>query len=349
MIDPAHRNLLRRWLELCALLVALMVVVGGFVRLSRAGLSIVEWDVVMGVLPPMGAAAWQETFARYLASPEGQHVNAGMSLAAYQRIFYIEWIHRLLARAIGLVVALPLVWFLWRGIIPRGRRAAFVTIGLLYAFQGFLGWFMVASGLVDRPAVSHLRLTTHLLAALGLLALCLWLASTLRYADDPPSDGRRVASGPRRLGLAVLAIILLQIAWGGFVAGLKAGHVSNTWPLMFGRWIPLETMVGAGPAWLQAFENPITVHFLHRWLAFGVLAAVAWTWFRLRRPEPGVPAEARRASRLLLALVLVQVGLGIATVLSGVTLWIALAHQATAVAVFATAVFLNHRLLVGAR
>lgn len=345
MIEPAHRNLLRRWLTLCALLVALMVVVGGFVRLSRAGLSIVEWDVLMGVLPPMGQAAWQETFARYLASPEGQHVNAGMSLAAYQRIFYIEWFHRLLARAIGLVVALPLLWFLWRGMIPRGRRAAFVGIGLLYVFQGFLGWFMVASGLVDRPAVSHLRLTTHLLAALALLALCLWQAISLAHPEDPEPAQRSVPLGLRRGSLALLALILAQIAWGGFVAGLKAGHVSNTWPLMFGRWIPTEALRGAGPAWLQVFENPITVHFVHRWLAFVVLAAVVWAWLRLRRPERLVPAEVRPASGLLLALVLVQVGLGIATVLSGVTLWIALAHQATAVALFATAVFLNHRLL----
>lgn len=338
----SDRRRMRRWLYLCSGLIALMVVVGGYTRLSRAGLSIVEWDVVMGVLPPRGEAAWQEAHDLYLASPEGLKVNADMSVAEYQRIFYIEWFHRLLARLVGLVVALPLLAFLLRGTIPRGRRAAFVCIGLLFAFQGFLGWFMVASGLVDRPSVSHYRLTLHLLAALGLLALCLWQALGLR--DDAGSGtGVTAPAQARRLGLALLSLILLQITWGGFVAGLKAGQVSNTWPLMFGTWIPIGSMGRVVPLWRDLVDNVVTVHFTHRWLALLVLALAGWTWWRLRSAA-GVPPDARRAAGLLLALVLLQVALGVTTVLLGVPLWVALAHQATAVLLFATAVVLNQRL-----
>ena len=335
------RRQMRRWLYLCSGLIALMVVVGGYVRLSRAGLSIVEWDVVTGVLPPVGEAAWQEAHDRYLVSPEGLKVNADMSVAEYQRIFYIEWFHRLLARLVGLVVALPLLAFLLRGKVPRGRRLAFVSIGLLFAFQGFLGWFMVASGLVDRPSVSHYRLTLHLLAALTLLALCLWQALGLR--DEGQAAAGPAPASARRLGLALLLLVLLQITWGGFVAGLKAGHVSNTWPLMFGSWVPAGSMGSVVPLWRDLIDNAVTVHFTHRWLAVLVLALAGWTWWRLRSTQ-GVPREARRAAALLLALVLAQVLLGITTVLLGVQLWVALAHQATAVLLFGTTVGLNQRL-----
>ncbi len=340
-MQARDRDRIRRWLYLCAGLIALMVTVGGFVRLSRAGLSIVEWDVVMGVLPPIGQEAWQSAYDLYMRSPEGQKVNAGMSMADYQRIFYIEWFHRLLARAVGLVVALPLLYLLWKGILPRRERPAYVLIGLLFAFQGFLGWYMVASGLVDRPSVSHYRLTTHLLAALTLLALCLWKAFDLQF-DDPPADARRVPAGLRRLGRWLLVVLVLQIGWGGFVAGLKAGHVSNTWPRMFQQWIPWDALTGLEPVWRNFMDNPAAVHFGHRWLAFGVLALAVWTHARLR--GFGGAAQALGASRLVLTLIGVQILLGILTVLLDVQLWIALGHQANAVLLFSTVTLLVHRL-----
>jgi cytochrome c oxidase assembly protein subunit 15 len=335
-------TLVRRWLFAVAAVVAFLVLVGGFVRLSRAGLSIVEWDVVSGVLPPLNEAAWAEEFAAYKQSPEGSKVNVDMDMAGFQRIFLIEWAHRLLARLAGLFVALPLLWFLLRGVIPWRRSGPYVAIGLLFAFQGFLGWYMVASGLVDRPSVSHLRLATHLLAALTLLALALWQALEL---GRPPTIAARHAAlgGPRLLGGLVMGLVVVQIAYGAFVAGLKAGHVSNTWPLMFGQLMPAGLLSQLDPAWLNLLNTPATVHFIHRWLAFAVLAAAVLLWWAMRRD--GRLAGTRRTAGWLVLLTVLQISLGVATVLLNVALPVALLHQGMGVAVFALAVVLNHGLL----
>jgi cytochrome c oxidase assembly protein subunit 15 len=335
-------KLVRRWLFAVAGVVAFLVLVGGFTRLSRAGLSIVEWDVVTGVLPPIGEAAWTEAFTAYKQSPEGSTVNADMDLAGFERIFLIEWAHRLLARLAGLFVALPLLWFLLRGVIPWRRSGPYIAIGLLFAFQGFLGWYMVASGLVDRPSVSHLRLSAHLMAALTLLALALWQA--LELGRPPTIAARRAAmGGPRLLGALVMGVVIVQIVYGAFVAGLKAGHISNTWPLMFGRLVPAGLLSPLEPAWQNLLSTPATVHFVHRWLAFAVLAAVLALWWALRRD--GRLRETRAAAGWLGLLTAGQIGLGIATVLLGVALPVALLHQGVGVAVFALAVTVNHGLL----
>ena len=348
----------RCWLLLLAALIALMVVVGGFVRLSRAGLSIVEWDVVTGVVPPLGEAAWQETFDQYLQSPEGAKVNADMSVAEYQRIYLIEWGHRLIARLVGLVLAIPLAFFLWRGIIPWRRSGPYFLVGLGFAFQGFLGWYMVASGLVDRPSVSHLRLTTHLLAALGLLALCLWLALRQVPAGTSESGASSEIGGGgtrdmlatrssvlRRLGRALMALVVLQVAYGGLVAGLKAGHISNTWPLMLGQWVPKGLLSGSEPGWISLVNAPLTVHFVHRWLAIVVLLLALWL-FREARRSSSDPRLARSALWLAV-IVLAQVTLGVGVVMMNVPFSLALLHQAMGVAVFALAVYSNIRLSGG--
>lgn len=336
-VDP-HRPV-RRWLYLMAFLVGCMVLVGGYVRLSRSGLSIVEWNVITGVLPPVGDAAWAAEFAKYRATPEYQRVNTGMSLAEYQRIFLVEWLHRFVARLVGLVLLVPLAWFAWRRRLPAGRGRVYLGILALFGFQGFLGWFMVASGLVDRPAVSHLRLSAHLLAALALLALCLWQARGLRPtpAPAPRLTGR---PGPRPTAWLLLGAVLLQIFYGALVAGLKAGHVSDTWPKMFGAWWPSGLLSALQPAWLNLIEAPATVHFVHRWLGFLVLAVALWVWWRLRPAGAPDAPEARRLANWLLGLVLLQLGLGVATVLGGVALAVALAHQGNGVLVFAVTVAL---------
>jgi cytochrome c oxidase assembly protein subunit 15 len=352
--------LVQRWLYAVAFIVALMVSVGGFVRLSRAGLSIVEWDVVTGVLPPMGDVAWDAEFSAYKQSPEGQMVNADMALPEYKRIFLIEWFHRLVARLAGLFLVLPLAWFLFRGIIPWRRSGPYLFVALLFGFQGFLGWYMVTSGLVDRPSVSHLRLATHLIAALILLALTLWTALSL---GDGDGDGEKKLSGdaatgadtgtlriasefdrPRRLGVLLMALVVLQIAYGAFVAGLKAGHISNTWPLMFGQLVPAGLLSQYEPAWRNLFDAHATVHFIHRWLAFGVLLAAIGLWWLLRSQGGTGLKRVRRLSAALALVVAWQILLGIGTILMNVAMPMALLHQATGVLVFALVVVVNFGL-----
>jgi cytochrome c oxidase assembly protein subunit 15 len=327
------------WLFTVATLVGLMVIVGGYVRLTRSGLSIVEWNPISGVFPPIGQQAWQDEFTKYQQTPEFKIVNATMTLDGYKRIFYLEWAHRLIARIAGLIVVLPLAYFLWKGVIPWRKSGPFLLIVLLFALQGFMGWYMVSSGLIDRPHVSHFRLTIHLLIALTLLALAMWLGLDRLY-------GHGDATRPRwsGWGLAALAIIVVQVAYGGLVAGLKAGHVSNTWPLMNGALVPAG-LLSSAESWLASvLETPLTVHFIHRWLAFVVLGIALWLYLRQRTSATAGGQQIRRSAALLVAIILVQIGLGVSVVLFGVPLWLALLHQATALLMFATAVYLNHRL-----
>jgi cytochrome c oxidase assembly protein subunit 15 len=358
---------LRIWLFTLCALIAMMVVIGGYVRLSRAGLSIVEWNVITGVIPPIGEAAWQEAFAKYQASPEYQKVNTAISLADYQRIYYIEYYHRLVARLVGLFVALPLALFLWRGVIPWRRSGVYLGILLLFAFQGFLGWYMVASGLVDRPSVSHFRLTAHLLAALALLGICFWkgLDNTARFgprypltppspsgttpvadADRPSTESIRPNAAKvhrrlRLLSLALLAVVVIQITYGGLVAGLKAGHASDTWPLMFGRLLPPGLLTVLQPWWWNLVETAATVHFVHRWFAFVVLVMALVLYFAAK--HVGDAPTVRQGAIAMIAVVALQIALGVSVVVLGVPLAVALLHQTVALAVFLVAVFLSHQ------
>jgi cytochrome c oxidase assembly protein subunit 15 len=330
------------WLLVVAALVAAMIVVGGYVRLTRSGLSIVEWNPVSGVIPPLGEAAWQQEFAKYQQTPEFKIVNREMTLANYRRIYYVEWAHRLVARIAGLIVVLPLAYFLWRRTIPWRASAAYVLIAALFGLQGFLGWYMVASGLVSAPQVSHLRLTVHLLTALLLLATALWLAFNRIYGQA----GARWRAWSAA-GALTLAVLVVQIAYGGLVAGLKAGHISNTWPRMFGVWVPAGLWTVMDSWLMSAVAAPATVHFIHRWLAFAVLAAALWLWMRHRGRHGGAAPAVRRDAALLIAIILTQIVLGIGVVIFGVPIWLALFHQATAIAMFVIAVHLNHRLAPG--
>lgn len=359
----AQPRSVRLWLWTVAMLVALMVVVGGYVRLSRAGLSIVEWNVVEGVVPPLGETAWREAFAQYKASPEGRTVNADMTLDGYRRIFLIEWFHRLVARLAGLAVLVPLLVFVVRGTIPWRRSGPYAMVVVGFGLQGLLGWLMVASGLVDQPSVSHFRLTAHLLAALALLAGCVWLAMGPRdeaLGSSGSTSTRSMASGSsssapsarststptlRRLGWLLLIVLVLQIAWGGMMAGLKAGHASDTWPLIFGRLVPDGLFSGAPTLWQSVLEVPLAVHWVHRWLAWAVLAAAAALAWSARRAGA---AHVARPAWTLVAVVAAQIALGVTVIVQHVPLSLALAHQATGVAAFALAIVTLRRLVTTA-
>lgn len=329
------------WLFFFAAIVAFLIVFGGFVRLTRSGLSIVEWNPISGVAPPMGEAAWQEEFAKYQQTPEFIHVNSDMTLDEYKYIFWIEWIHRLIARLAGLVYAVPVFYFLLRKTIPWREFGIYFVMGLLFIGQAFMGWYMVASGLEDRPAVSHFRLTIHLLFALTLLGLALWTAYGHKYGF--PAAGQRVKwSSVSKLAAASLVVLLIQISYGGLVAGLKAGHVSNTWPLMFGQWIPKGIFGADGFDWNNLIAVPQTVVFIHRWFAFAGLILVPWAYWQARKQN--YPPEIQRGLLWLIVAVAAQITLGVLVVLTNVNLPIASIHQAGAVTLFWLAIFFLHRL-----
>ena len=332
-----------RWLYLVAVITFCLIVFGGFVRLTRSGLSIVEWNPVTGVLPPLGEAAWQVEFLKYQQTPEFRLVNHAMSLGDYQRIFFIEWAHRLVARLAGLAVLLPLGVFVWQGRVAWRQAGLFIGIVGLFALQGFLGWFMVASGLLDTPAVSHYRLTIHLLMALLLLSTTLWAAMN----RDPSNEGgiwRPGATAASRVAMVALAIVTLQIAWGGLVAGLKAGHVSYSWPLMGGSLVPAG-LFSAGESWWAAISRaPAAVHWIHRWFAWAVVAAVVGL-IVVARQERTVSAAARRSIYAAAALTGCQVVLGVTVLWLHVPIVLALMHQAVGVATFVALLVVNHRLL----
>jgi cytochrome c oxidase assembly protein subunit 15 len=319
------------WLYAVSALIIFMIVYGGWVRLTRSGLSIVEWNVVTGVLPPLDEAAWQEEFAKYQGTPEYEKINRNISLPSFKEIYSREFTHRLLGRVSGLAYVVPLVFFLVRGAIPRRRLVAYLGIGLLFALQGLVGWLMVKSGLVERPQVSHYHLVAHLGCALALLAAVLWLA----FENSLSSAAS--AAGERNLALGLCLAVVAQIAAGGLVSGLKAGYVSDTYPRMFGEWIP-SGLAELSPVWLNLFENPITLHFQHRWLAVVPLALAVLLWIYLRRR--GADPVAQLCIGVCLLLITAQIALGIAVVVSHVPPTIASVHQGIAVAIFVVSLLL---------
>jgi len=325
----AARRLVAGWLLACCALVAAMVVLGGVTRLTGSGLSMVDWKPIHGVVPPLNPAQWQEEFDRYRASPEYRHKNAGMSLAAFKRIFWFEYSHRLLGRAVGLAFLLPLLWLFARRLIERRLVPRLLLMFVLGGAQGVLGWWMVRSGLVDEPRVSQYRLTAHLGLALALYLWMLWTAlAVLRGRDTSTAPARRAPLA--RAALAVLLLAFVTVLSGGFVAGLHAGLVYNTFPSMGGHWIPPDLWVFS-PAWRNLFENVVTVQFDHRVLASVLFAAVIGLWIACwRRPDAG---PARGWAHAAAAAVLLQFTLGIATLLAHVPVPLAALHQANALVV----------------
>jgi cytochrome c oxidase assembly protein subunit 15 len=335
-VQPAGGRAVAVWLLLCALAVALMVVVGGVTRLTHSGLSIVEWQPLVGTLPPLSEADWQTVFEKYRQTPEYKLVNKGMSLAEFKGIFWWEYFHRLLGRTIGLVFLVPLLWFWWRGRIDSRLGWKLAGVFVLGGLQGAMGWYMVASGLVDEPRVSHLRLTAHLGLAFLILGAMLWIAFDLLY---PRREGKD--RGMARFAGVVAALVFLQVLLGGLVAGIRAGKAYNTFPLMNGYLVPPETFM-LEPWWLNFLSNMATVQLDHRLIAWLLLLLVPWLWWRVQKPD--TTGRARVAAHLLFATLAVQFGLGVWTLLAAVPVSLGAAHQGVATLVFAAALFSAHAL-----
>lgn len=319
---------MRGWMYATMLAVVVALVVGGITRLTESGLSITEWKPVSGVLPPMNEGDWEAAFAQFRQIPQAQTVHAGITLERFKVIFFWEWMHRVLARGVGLVIALPFFWLWWRRRLPSALTLRLATLPVLVAAQGALGWYMVQSGLSERTSVSQYRLTAHLALALVIYVVAAWTAFRLPV----PDESRPAVAGHRQVdrgALALAALTFLVILSGGFVAGLDAGLVYNTWPLMGGQLVP-PTYGDLTPSWLNLFENRAAVQFNHRLLAYLTLATALWlAW---RRWAVSVPDTAqRRAWRWVPLAALLQVALGVGTVLFHVPIPLAALHQLGAV------------------
>jgi heme a synthase len=328
--EASNRTLVRRWLYLGLLVIFALVLVGGATRLTDSGLSITEWKPLHGVIPPLSGADWQDEFAKYQQIPEYQTVNKGMTLEAFKQIFWWEWAHRLLARATGIVFAVPLAFFWLSGRLEPMLKPRLLGILALGGFQGFVGWWMVSSGLSERTDVSQYRLATHLIIASLIFAAAAWVARGLaEHTERPALDGTR-----RFAGFLVL-LVFVQIYLGALVAGLDAGMAYNSWPLMDGAWIPGD-LLNMEPLWRNFFESAKTVQFVHRCSAYLLLAMALVHMATTLATEPGT-THARR-SVLLFLLISAQAAIGIATLLSVVDMHTALAHQGMALIVLFFAV-----------
>ncbi|MDP1839104.1 MAG: COX15/CtaA family protein [Reyranella sp.] len=304
-----------------------MIAIGALTRLTESGLSMVEWRPVTGWLPPLSDAAWNAELEKYLSSPQGRLINRGFNVVEFREIFWLEYIHRLWGRLIGVVFAVPLAWFWLRGDLTPFLKPRLLALLALGGLQGALGWAMVASGLVDRPSVSHYRLAAHLLLAVALYAYTVWLILELG-----PQAARRDDAKVARESTGLIAFLFVVLTWGALMAGLRAGAAHNTFPTMSGYWIP-PGLFEMAPWWINLFENGTTIQFVHRWLAkLLVLGVLALAW-RVRRPETLAAA----------VMAMLQLGLGIATILSGINIFLATAHQVGAVLLLTTLIVVRHR------
>ena len=333
---PVKRPLaIANWLLAVASLVFLMVVVGGITRLTESGLSITEWKPVTGAIPPLTHADWQHAFSLYQQTPEYREINApaGMTLSQFKFIFFWEWLHRLIGRLIGVAFAMPLLWFAVKRAIPEGYGWKLVGLFVLGGMQGVLGWYMVMSGLVDRTDVSHFRLSAHLLLAFAIMGALIWTALDLRElartGDNRPS---RITGA----AVATLAVLFIQLLFGAWVAGLNAGQVANDWPTMQGRLVP-EGIDWSNGALFALTHDPFLIHFIHRWWAWVVVAALVIFARKVKGRERGRPASIAIHSTFG-----TQILLGILTVLTGVAIWHAALHQAVGALVVAATVWGAH-------
>lgn len=350
MTRPDYKPLIR-WLDATVVSVAIAVVIGGITRLTESGLAITEWKPVSGVLPPLSEADWASAYAKFLEIPQAQTLHAGITMAAFKVLYWWEWLHRLLARGVGLVIAVPFFWFWAKGQIPATLQLRLTSLPVLVAAQGALGWYMVSSGLVERTNVSQYRLVAHLGLALVILVIALWTSASLRsamrsaeYATPNDAAGRRgaVAFNLRRWALVADGFAIwtfVVILSGGFVAGLRAGKSFNTFPLMAGQVVP----PGYGQLdgfFKDAFENPASAQFHHRVLAILTVVVAVGLWFWVSAAD--APARVVRAQRNVALLSGAQVCLGVATLLLVVPVAVAALHQLLAVVLLGATVLAAH-------
>jgi heme a synthase len=332
----------RLWLFTIAALIFAMVSLGGATRLTGSGLSITEWQPIMGAVPPLSEAAWLEAFEKYKQIPQYEQINRGMSLGAFKLIYWWEWTHRFLGRLIGVAFLGPFLYFLATGQLSRPLQWKLGGLLALGGLQGFIGWYMVSSGLVDRISVSHYRLALHMTLAIAIFGAVLWVALSVRETRTGQVPTR--SRGLEAAAAGIAGLVLLQVAAGALVAGLKAGSGWNTWPLMDGTLIP-QGWDALSPRWLNAFENALTVQLNHRLIAYAIAAAALWHVWSIYRT--GADVSQRRSAAILAGAVLAQAALGIWTLLAHVPIPLALLHQAGAVALFGVALWHWHRLRHG--
>jgi len=335
-----YQTAVRIWLAVVAILIASIVVVGGLTRLTDSGLSITEWQLISGALPPLSDEAWQEVFAKYREIPEYSLVNKGMDLAAFKSIFWWEWGHRFLGRFIGFVFFIPFVFFLIKKAVTRQLAMRLAVIFILGGLQGALGWYMVKSGLVDRIDVSQYRLAAHMGLAVLLFGFVFW--TLLRLGNYKTAT---VEHSPHtRRATLIIFMVFIQVLLGALVAGIHAGRIYNTWPLMDGMWIP-DGLLDKSPIILNFFENLLTVQFDHRIGAYLIVLAVLYHGYQVIRMEPA--GDVIRSVFLLIIVMAAQIFLGIWTLLAVVPIDLAVAHQAVAIALFASAIYHLHTLKGG--
>ena len=324
-INNQYRAQVRNWLYFVCFLIFAMVIVGGATRLTDSGLSITEWKPLLGAIPPLNAADWQSAFEKYQQIPEYQLINKGMSLEEFKFIYWWEWAHRFLGRFIGLVVLIPLIFFWLTGRLETWMKPRLLFLFVLGGLQGFIGWWMVSSGLVERVDVSQYRLATHLTLACILFAYTMWLARSLAEHSEEPVSGSVALLAP-----IVVFAILVQIFLGALVAGLDAGLSFNDWPTMDGMIIPSDLWVQT-PAWINLFENPKTVQFIHRMSAYALLLLVLAQMLVALKSQSG--ATHQRRTVVLMVFTLVQAAIGVITLVLQVPLNWGLLHQGGAVVV----------------
>lgn len=331
------------WLLICCALVFAMIVVGGVTRLTDSGLSIVEWQPIVGTLPPVTQNDWEVLLEKYRATPQYQKINKGMSIDEFKGIFWWEYFHRLLGRLIGLVFFIPFVYFLVKKRIDRSLGARLTGIFILGGLQGFMGWYMVMSGLVNDPHVSQYRLTAHLGLAIVIFAAMFWVALDILSPKTDNSDANEVIRPLRQFSIGLSILIFIMILSGGFVAGIRAGFAYNTFPLMNGHFIPPEIFM-LEPWYRNFFDNMATVQFDHRLIAWILAILVPLFWFRSRKY--GLSATTRLACNLFLLMLVIQISLGISTLLYVVPIPLAASHQGGAVLLLAASLWVTHRLRV---
>lgn len=329
------------WLLLCCVLVFAMIVVGGVTRLTDSGLSIVEWQPIIGTMPPITQNDWEILLEKYRATPQYQKINKGMSIDEFKGIFWWEYFHRLLGRLIGLVFFIPFVYFLIKKSVDRTLGIKLTGIFILGGMQGFMGWYMVMSGLVNDPHVSQYRLTAHLGLAIVIFAAMFWVALDILSPQTDNTDTNDALQSLRKFSVALSALIFIMILSGGFVAGIRAGFAYNTFPLMNGHFIPPEIFM-LEPWYRNFFDNMATVQFDHRLIAWILAFLVPLFWFQSRKHH--LSATTQLACNLFLLMFVVQISLGISTLLYVVPIPLAALHQGGAVLLLAASLWVTHRL-----
>lgn len=337
MKNPVYKPIVF-WLFSGCFLVFLMVAIGGITRLTGSGLSMVEWDLLMGTVPPMNEQQWVEMFEKYKQFPEYQKLNYHFELEDFKSIFWWEYIHRLLGRLIGIVFLIPFIYFWMKGKISRNLMTKLLILFILGAFQGFLGWYMVKSGLVDDPYVSHYRLAIHLIAALATFAFALWFGLDEWHGEQKDSAANKNLV---RWTWIFFAVLILQIIYGAFVAGLKAGYVFTTWPKMGNDWFP-QAITIMKPFYINFLESLAGVQFVHRYLAYVLIVLAGIIFFRSRKHS--LSKAQQKSVAFLMVAVAIQAILGIFTLIFSVPVILGVIHQSWAFVLVSVNLILAHRL-----